>query len=410
MRIAIVGGGISGLACAHALNGQHEVVLFEAADWLGGHTHTVDVELACGRHAVDTGFIVFNDRTYPHFIRLLAGLGISGQLSDMSFSVARNGLEYASHGLRGLFANPASVLSPAHLRMLRDILRFNQRSAELIDSGDERTLGEYIAQSDYSERFAQLYLYPLCAAIWSSSISDAQDFPAEHFVRFFSHHGLLQLRDRPAWRVVPGGSREYVRAIAASASAQLRINTPVHGVRRSETGVQVESEQGSEAFDKVIFACHSDQALRLLADPSEREREILGELPYTDNDVVLHTDTRILPRRKAAWASWNYRIGDDPAQPAAITYHMNRLQSLNASEEFCVTLNQRDAIDPARIIDQYVYAHPVYNPRSNRARARRDEINGHHNTYYCGAYWYNGFHEDGARSALDVAQALGGGW
>ena len=410
MRIAIIGGGISGLACAFGLDRQHDLTLFEAADWLGGHTHTVDVDCGENRYAVDTGFIVFNDRTYPNFIRLLGRLGLEGQLTDMSFSVARGRLEYASHSLRGLFANPACLISPGHLRMLRDILRFNERSRELINSADERTLGEYVAGGDYSQRFAELYLYPLCAAIWSSSIADARDFPAEHFVRFFNNHGLLQLRERPPWRVVPGGSRSYVSAIERRCKAQFRLESPVSRVRRQADGVTIESRHGSETFDRVIFACHSDQALRLLADPSEREQEILGGLPYTDNDVVLHTDARILPRRRAAWASWNYRIGDDPAQPAAITYDMNRLQGLSAPEQFCVTLNQQEQIDPAKIIETYVYAHPVFNPQSNRARARRDEINGHNRSHYCGAYWYNGFHEDGARSALDVARSLGGGW
>lgn len=410
MRIAIIGGGISGLACAHGLDHQHELVIFEAASWLGGHTHTVDVRQGGREYAVDTGFIVFNDATYPHFIRLLKTLGLEGQATDMSFSVSAPGREYASHSLRGLFPGVRECASPSHWRMLTEILRFNRQCLELLDSGDPRTLDEYLRDRGYSATFTEHYLLPLCAAIWSASIDDARQFPAEHFARFFHNHGLLQLRDRPQWRVVPGGSRSYVEVLSARLRASVHLNTPVQRVSRNADGITIHTAAGEAHFDRVIFACHSDQALRLLADPSPAEQEILGALPYTDNDVVLHTDKSLLPRQRAAWASWNFRCDDDPGKPAAITYHMNRLQELDAPVEFCVTLNQSDAIDPSRIIDSYCYAHPVYTPASNAARGRRDEINGRHNTYYCGAYWYNGFHEDGARSALDVCRALGGGW
>lgn len=410
MRVAIVGSGISGLAAAYGLDGQHALTLFEAADWLGGHTHTIDVEHAGRQYAVDTGFIVFNDRTYPHFIRLLAQLGLEGLKTDMSFSVQRGALIYASHSLGGLFAQRRNLLRPAHWRMLRDILRFNRHSVALIDSGDTRTLREYLDENRYSRDFSDNYLYPLCAAIWSSSLADAGDFPAEHFVRFFNNHGLLSVTNRPQWRVVPGGSRSYVERLQARLEADIRLSTPVQSVRRHEHGVEIVSAAGTESFDAVIFACHSDQALALLSDPSETERDVLGALPYTDNDVVLHTDARLLPREPTAWASWNYMIGDALDRPATLTYHMNRLQLLDAPVEFCVTLNQSEAIDPAQVLGRYTYAHPCYTPDSNRARARRDEINGVNHTWYCGAYWYNGFHEDGARSALDVARALGGGW
>ena len=294
--------------------------------------------------------------------------------------------------------------------MIRDILRFNQRSRDLIGSYDLRTLEEYLAGQNVSQRFMTHYLFPLCAAIWSASIDDAKQFPAEHFVRFFNNHGLLQLRDRPQWRVVQGGSRSYVRALQQRLNASVQLNTPVLGVSRSNDGVRLRLADGESTFDQVIFACHSDQALALLEDLTGAEREILGALPYIDNDVVLHTDVKILPANRRAWASWNFRVQDDPSRPAAITYHMNRLQGLSATEQYCVTLNQSDRIDPARIIDRYRYAHPVYTPSSNAARERRNQINGSHNTWYCGAYWYNGFHEDGARSGLEVAQALGGGW
>ena len=411
MRIAIIGGGIAGLAAAHGLDRQHELVLFEAARWLGGHTHTVDVALDDGRaYAVDTGFIVFNDATYPHFIRLLEQLGLNGQATDMSFSVANAGLEYASHSVNGLFAQRQRVLSPRHLGMLGEILRFNRQVRELIGTADERTLGEYLSTEGYSNTFRDNYLLPLCAAIWSASLHDACDFPAAHFARFFNNHGLLQLRDRPQWRVVPGGSRSYVEALRRRLRCDIRLESPVQRVERHADGVVVHSAHGLERFDQVIFACHSDQALSMLADPSPQEQAVLGDLPYVDNDVVLHTDASLLPRNRRAWASWNFRVTPDHSRAAAITYHMNRLQGLSAPVEFCVTLNQSELIDPARIIERYRYAHPLYTPKSNRARTRRDEISGHNRSWYCGAYWYSGFHEDGARSALDVAQALGGGW
>ena len=411
MRVAIIGGGIAGLSAAWGLHDKHQITLFEASDWLGGHAHTVDVETPDGASlAIDTGFIVYNDATYPHFIRLLQQLGLDRQATDMSFSVAHGHKEYASHSLSGLFANRRSFFSLSHLRMIRDILRFNQRSRDLIGSYDLRTLEEYLAGQNVSQRFMTHYLFPLCAAIWSASIDDAKQFPAEHFVRFFNNHGLLQLRDRPQWRVVQGGSRSYVRALQQRLNASVQLNTPVLGVSRSNDGVRLRLADGESTFDQVIFACHSDQALALLEDLTGAEREILGALPYIDNDVVLHTDVKILPANRRAWASWNFRVQDDPSRPAAITYHMNRLQGLSATEQYCVTLNQSDRIDPARIIDRYRYAHPVYTPSSNAARERRNQINGSHNTWYCGAYWYNGFHEDGARSGLEVAQALGGGW
>ena len=415
MRIAIIGGGVAGLAAAWGLHEQHETVLFESADWLGGHTHTIDVELDSRdpgeRHfAVDTGFIVFNDNTYPHFIRLLEQLGIRGQATDMSFSVSNRGLEYASHSMNGLFAQRRRMLSPTHLGMIREILRFNAKAQTLIGSNDSRTLSEYLQEEGFSSHFSENYLFPLCAAIWSASLQDAALFPAEHFARFFNNHGLLQVSNRPQWRVVPGGSRSYVEALKQRLSTDIRLQTPVLAVKRESDHVNVQDISGTHSFDCVIFACHSDQALRLLQDPSKQEQAILSKLPYSDNDVVLHTDTRLLPKNRNAWASWNFACAEDTSQAAAITYHMNRLQGLKAPVEFCVTLNQSERIDPQKVLGRYQYAHPVYTQESNAARARRDEINGKNRSWYCGAYWFNGFHEDGARSALDVAQALGGGW
>lgn len=410
MRIAIIGGGISGLAAAWGLHGRHETVLFEAADYLGGHTHTIDVEMGGAHYPIDTGFIVFNDATYPHFIRLLSQLDIRGQVTDMSFSVAGNGLEYASHSLGGLFAQRRRILSPQHWRMLAEIIRFNREAPRIIDSADDRTLLQYLQEEAYTAHFIQHYMLPLCAAIWSASMREAALFPAEHFVRFFSNHGLLQLSNRPQWRVVPGGSAAYVRALQARLSTDIRINARVTQVKREAEHVLVSTASGSERFDQVIFACHSDQALTLLDDASDAESRILSALAFSQNEAVLHTDRRILPNNPRAWASWNFRIDADQGRPAAITYHMNRLQGIQAPVEFCVTLNQRERIDAGKIIGQFEYAHPVYTRQANAARQRRDEINGRQRSWFCGAYWYNGFHEDGARSALDVAQALGGGW
>ncbi len=415
MRIAIIGGGISGLAAAWGLHQQHDTVIFEAADWLGGHTHTIDVDWPETRgrqtsYAVDTGFIVFNDNTYPHFIRLLDQLGLTGQATDMSFSVAHAELEYASHSLDGLFAQRRRLLSPRHWNMIRQILRFNRLARALVGQNDQRSLAEFLESEGFSADFRDNYLLPLCAAIWSASLQDARHFPAEHFARFFNNHGLLQVRDRPQWRVVPGGSRSYVQALQTRLSSTIHLNSPVLQVRRDADAITVQTQDGDAQFDQVIFACHSDQALNLLEQPTALERDVLGALPYTDNDTVLHTDASLLPRNPRAWASWNFRVASEQQRPAAITYHMNRLQNLQAPVEFCVTLNQSELIDPATVLGRYRYAHPLYTAASNRARSRRHEINGHKRSWFCGAYWYNGFHEDGARSALDVAQLLGGGW
>ncbi len=414
MQIAIIGSGISGLAAAYGLRGQHELTLFEAEDRLGGHTATKTVEVEGQSYAVDTGFIVYNDRTYPHLIRLFEQIGIQGRPTDMSFSVATSdgSREYASSDLNTLFATRRDLLRPSQYRLIRDILRFNRAAAALAgQTQDTRTLEEFLDAGRYSQDLRERYVYPLCAAIWSASLDTARRFPAEHFARFFANHGLLSLADRPQWRTVPGGSQAYIDAMRPTLDADIRLRTPALAVRRENGGVTVDIETGAARFDAVIFACHSDQALALLgADASPAEREILGALPYVDNDVILHTDRRLLPQRPRAWASWNYALHEDPTHAATLTYAMNRLQGLEAPVEFCVTLNAREAIDPATILGEYVYAHPVYTPESNAARARRAEINGVNHSWFTGAYWYNGFHEDGARSALDVAQALGGGW
>ncbi|SEI04001.1 NAD(P)/FAD-dependent oxidoreductase [Pseudomonas asplenii] len=410
MKVALIGSGISGLTCAYLLNRQHSITLFEAADWIGGHTHTVDVTVNGQSHAIDTGFIVFNDWTYPNFIRLLGQLGVSHKPTEMSFSVhdPATRLEYNGNTLNSLFAQRSNLLSPAFWGMLRDILRFNRLAIDDLEQqriAADTTLGAYLREGRYGERFIQHYIVPMGAAIWSMSLTDMLGFPLQFFVRFFKNHGLLSVSDRPQWRVIEGGSSRYVEPLTASFRQHIRLNCPVSRVERDDQGVLIHSASGSERFDKVIFACHSDQALKLLAEPSDAERQILGALHYADNEVVLHTDTRLLPDRELAWASWNYRLGGQ--RQAAVTYNMNILQGIASDTTFCVSLNQSAEIDPRKVLARYTYAHPQYNLAAIAAQQRWEELYGNQHTYYCGAYWANGFHEDGVNSALRVAGAFG---
>ncbi|MBX9761764.1 MAG: FAD-dependent oxidoreductase [Pseudomonadaceae bacterium] len=412
MKIAIIGSGIAGLTSAYLLNRRHEITVFEASDWIGGHTHTVDVEVNGQRYAVDTGFIVFNDWTYPNFIRLLSQLGVGFKDTEMSFSVSDplTGVEYNGHSLNTLFAQRRNLFSPKFIGMVRDILRFNREA--LLDLNNQRiaadmTLGDYLKANAYSERFIQHYIVPMGAAIWSMSLADMLGFPLQFFVRFFKNHGLLSVSDRPQWCVIDGGSSSYIAPLTESFREKIRLNCPVTRVERDADGVIVHSNAGIERFDKVVFACHSDQALGLLAQPSETEQSILGALPYADNDVVLHTDTRLLPKRPMAWASWNYRLGGPVDQPAAVTYDMNILQGIQSDSTFCVSLNQTAAIDPNKILARFTYAHPQYSLDGMAAQARWQELLGANHSYFCGAYWASGFHEDGVVSALRVAREFG---
>ena len=412
MRIAIVGSGIAGLVSAYLLSRRHEVTVFEAGDWIGGHTHTVDVEIDQQRHAIDTGFIVFNDWTYPNFIRLLEQLGVESQPTEMSFSVCdpRSGLEYNGNNLNTLFAQRSNLLSPGFLRMLMDILRFNREAIADLEAGGlhgQMTLGDYLQQQRYSQRFIDHYIVPMGSAIWSMSLKEMLNFPLAFFIRFFHNHGLLSVNDRPQWRVIKGGSRSYIPALCKPFADNIRLDCPVQRIRRDETGVTVLSRQGEERFDRIVLACHSDQALKLLEQPSPEEQAILGDIRYADNDVVLHTDTRLLPSRRLAWASWNYRLGGDPEQPAALTYNMNILQGLDASRTFCVSLNQTDQIDPAQILGRFTYAHPQFSVAASAAQQQWQTLLGKQHTFFCGAWWANGFHEDGVVSALRVASHFG---
>ena len=412
MRIAIIGSGIAGLTCAHLLARQHAVTVFEAADWVGGHTHTVDVNWGGQQYALDTGFIVFNDWTYPHFIRLLEHLGVASRPTQMSFAVhdPASGLEYNGHDLDTLFAQRRNLLSPGFWGMLRDILRFNRQALADLDNRrieEDTTLGSYLRTHGYGRRFINHYIVPMGSAIWSMSRADMLGFPLQFFVRFCRNHGLLSVNQRPQWRVIEGGSRSYVAPLCQPFAERIRRNCPVARVIRDPDGVTVISAAGTERFDKVVFACHSDQALALLATPSADERAVLGTLTYASNDVVLHTDTRLLPRRRKAWASWNYRLGGAEQAPAALTYNMNILQGIDAPVTFCVSLNQTAQIDPAQVLARFSYSHPQYSLAALAAQARQGELQGRQHSYYCGAYWGNGFHEDGVLSALKVAEYFG---
>ena len=411
MRIAIVGAGISGLTCAHLLHRGHDLVVFEAGDTAGGHAHTVDVETEQGVQGVDTGFIVFNDRNYPGFQRLLAETDVSSQPSAMSFGVSDGRrFEYNGASANGLFARRRHLASPAFHRMIADLVRFNRNARRLLRSEADPSLGEWLAEGGYGRMFVERLIVPQVSAVWSADPRARWSFPARFLAEFFDHHGMLGFRGRPQWRTVRGGSRTYVDAVTRPWRARLRLATPVETIRRIPGGVTIGTlRHGEERFDAVVIATHSDQALGLLRDPSDREREILGAIPYQPNQAILHTDAAMLPRARRAWASWNYHLRPDPSGPPTVTYHMNRLQSLQADVELCVTLNRTDEIDPARILGRFDYAHPMFTHAGIAAQRRHGEISGQRRTHYCGAYWGSGFHEDGVQSAVRVTRELGVG-
>jgi uncharacterized protein len=414
MRVAIVGAGISGLVVAHLLQHRHEVTLFEAADYAGGHTNTIRVDTPNETHHVDTGFIVFNDRNYPNFDLLLTALGVPWQPSTMSFGVS-DGLgdfEYSGASPNGLFANRRHLLKPWFHRMVADLARFNRAARTLLadeHAGRGPSLGSWLEDLRLSREFIDKLIVPQASAVWSADPRQMWSFPARFLAEFFDNHGMLGFRGRPRWRTVVGGSKRYVDALLDRFDGRLRLRTPVAAVTRGDDHVLVRPVGGeAERFDEVVLATHSDQALALLDDAGDREREILGAIPYQHNEAVLHTDVRLLPRRRHAWASWNYHWQPEPAARATVTYHMNRLQSLRAEREFCVTLNRTEAIDPAKVIRKISYSHPVYTADGVSAQRRFDEVSGWRHTHFCGAYWGWGFHEDGVRSALRVAERLGG--
>jgi predicted NAD/FAD-binding protein len=405
MRIAIVGTGIAGNVAAYKLRKAHDITVYEASSYVGGHTNTIDVQAGDRSVAIDTGFIVFNDRTYPNFIELLDEIGQESQPSVMSFSVSSGdgGLEYSGSGLNALFAQRRNILRPPFFRMIRDILRFNSEAmATLPVEDDGQTVGEYLLRHGYSHEFMNDYLVPMAAAIWSAEPVAIRDMPLHFLVRFFDNHGLLQLKDRPVWRVIKGGSREYVKRLVAGHQDRIRLDSPVRRVIRHATGVEIITDRhGSEWYDAVFLACHSDQALAMLDEPTPAERDVLGAIRYQDNEAVLHTDASVLPQRRRTWAAWNYHIPTDPHRHVAVTYNMNMLQGLDCEEQYCVTLNNDRQIDPAQVIRRIQYQHPVFSREGVAAQRRQVELNTER-TYYCGAYWRNGFHEDGVVSALNA--------
>ena len=418
MKIAIIGSGISGLTAAHTLADDHEITLFEAGNKLGGHTATIDVTHKGRDYAIDTGFIVFNDWTYPEFIKLMGELGVESQPTQMSFAVSDRvtGIEYAGSSLNTLFAQRRNLVSPRFLSMTKDILRFNgQVEKHLQEDPDCKamSLGDYLDKYRYSQPFRDLYLVPMGAAIWSSNTEMMLSFPLQFFVRFFRNHGLLNIKNRPQWRVIKGGSRSYIAPLSEKFKNNIELGNPVKQVTRFQDNdgspvVRVESERFTAEYDQVIFACHSDQALAMLADADGNEQSILSAIPYTKNEVVLHTDISLLPENRRCWSSWNVALTgkDHHIERPTLTYDMNILQSIQSDETFCVTLNQSGDIDPSKILGEFEYDHPVFSEAGIKAQDRWQEINGVKSTWFCGAYWRNGFHEDGVWSALRVARQL----
>jgi predicted NAD/FAD-binding protein len=423
-KIAIIGSGISGLTSAYLLSQKHQITVFEKNDYIGGHTATKDIELNGQQYAIDTGFIVCNDRTYPNFLKLLAQLNVKLQPTEMSFSVINRDthLEYNGNNLNSLFAQRRNIFKPKFWRLIREILTFNKRCKALYHDDNinaEKTLGDFLKQHQFSDYFCQNYILPMGAAIWSTSLIEMSAFQLKFFVRFFYNHGLLNVTDRPQWYVIPGGSRQYITPLIKKFKNDIQLNSEITQVIREESGVVIKFSNGeTQTFDDVIFACHSDQALALLANPSEAEQAILGDIPYSENEVILHTDVNLLPKRKLAWASWNYLLDADTTanttvkqtqltRPSCVTYNMNILQGIDAPETFCVTLNQSNKIQHDKVLAKFTYHHPVFNHTSLAAQQRRHEICGHHHTHFVGAYWHNGFHEDGVVSAITVAKRFG---
>lgn len=410
-RIAIVGSGISGQTCGYILSKNHHVTLFEANHSLGGHTATIDIEMDGKQLAVDTGFIVFNDRTYPNFIKMMKQVGIHAKPTEMSFSVhnENSGLEYNGHSLNTLFAQRRNLLNPKFYHFIAEILRFNKLAKQINNNNiasNYDTLGDFLDRNQFGIYFADNYLYPMVAAIWSSSMNSCRDFPLRFFLQFFNNHGLLDITRRPQWYVIDGGSRSYIHKLT-NEIRDIRLNSPVQSIRRHANNVEIVSRGNAEIFDEVIIACHSDQALSMLSDASFNETTLLNAIKYRNNEVILHTDRSILPRRKTAYASWNYRVDTNTKEPAKVTYNMNILQGLISSKPLCVTLNQTQKINPKEILREFNYSHPVFSVDTLDAQKKRSLICGKNRTHFCGAYWYNGFHEDGVKSALDVCQRFG---
>ena len=410
-RVAIIGGGIAGMAAGYDLSADHEVWLFEKEARVGGHTHTIPVPTSRGVIGVDTGFIVFNERNYPRLVERLAALGVASKPSDMSFSVSSRstGFEYSSRGVNGFFADRRHLLAPSHYRLLGEIRRFHGAARALLAASDgagEMPLAEWLARHRFSRAFARRFLYPMASAIWSTSLSQIAEFPAGLLARFFDNHGMLQMVGNPRWRVVVGGSSQYIEPLTAPFRDRIVTSARIESVVRDELGVTLRfADRPPARVDHVVFACHGDQVLPLLDLPTPSERDVLGTFKTSLNETWLHTDARVLPRRPAARASWNYHL-DEADRAVSLTYHMNRLQGFDADEDYCVTLHPEGLVDESAVIRKLTYRHPLYTVDTLRAQARWHEVSGVNRTHYCGAYWFNGFHEDGVRSAARVADAI----
>mgnify|MGYP001350484532 FL=1 len=412
MKIAIIGSGISGLTAAYLLNRKHDVTIFEANDYIGGHTHTHKVNIDGKKYSVDTGFIVYNERTYPNFIKLLDLLNVERQLSTMGFSVKSisKDYEYAGESLNSLFAKRSNIFRFGFLRMLYEMYHFGKKAdSSGIGLDASVTLGDYLKKEKYSGEFINYFIIPMGAAIWSTPANKVLNMPAYFFIKFFYNHGMLETINRPNWWVIKNGSSEYIKKIIRGFENKINLSTPVKTVARKNEGIEIQLAKKDETlkFDSVIFATHSDQALEMLENPTDTEKDILSSIPYQKNEVLLHTDSSVLPRRKLSWASWNYQLDSDPALPVVLTYNMNILQSINCKETLCVTLNDHNSVDETKILKKITYHHPLFNGKSIEAQKRKSEISGVNNTHYCGAYWRNGFHEDGVVSALDVCKDFG---
>jgi len=412
MKVAIIGSGISGLTAAYLLHKDHDITVFEANDYIGGHTHTHEIKQNDKLWSVDSGFIVYNEKTYPNFISLLQKLKVEVQKTSMGFSVKSpsKNLEYSGGSLNTIFAQRKNLLKPSFLIMLKDVLRFNRIAVkELLTVDQSTTISDFLKKHNFSSHFIENYIIPMGAAIWSTAAEKTTEMPAAFYIRFFKNHGLLQVFNRPQWFVIKGGSKSYVKKIIAGFKENILLSSAVKGVVRTPDGVMIYHDKDKDPikFDKVIFATHSDQALALLKDPSDNELSILSALPYQKNIAILHTDNSLMPKIKTTWSSWNYLLSGDPGKPVTLTYNMNILQSLDAQPDFLVTLNSSSEIDPTKIIKKIEYHHPLFTVDGVKAQKRKTEISGANNTFYCGAYWGNGFHEDGVNSALEVCKDFG---
>jgi predicted NAD/FAD-binding protein len=412
VKIAIIGSGISGMVCGHMLASKHEVHLFESASRLGGHTHTHKIQAPSGEYSIDTGFIVHNDRNYPNFIKLMEKLGIETKDSHMSFSVKveKNGLEYNGTSINSLFCQRRNIFRPSFYKMIKDILRFNKSATEYYlkykdQAPDEMSLEEYLKRNNYSDEFIEHYVMPMGAAIWSASRDEMKKFPLHFFVRFFHHHGMLTVDNRPQWRVLKGGSNSYIPKLTEGFIQNIHLNTPIISVARTRNEAIINNDL---KFDHVIFACHANQAMEILKDPTAKEKNVMEGFSYRPNDVTLHMDTSVLPKKKAGHASWNYFLPKVQLDRVAVTYHMNILQGISAPETFLVSLNMDHLIDPKKVIKKIPYSHPVYNQSAVTSQGLWKTISTlDSRTHFCGAYWGNGFHEDGVKSALNVCSSFG---